>query len=258
MISPAHRTCGFSLIELMGAMAIGSIVILTAVSMLGTAGDRYTRIGGTVATEREARALITRLTADLASARFHRQSLFEKSSSTWPADRLGFFCLQPPAAQSCAGYIGDLCAVHYYLKDLPIGGQSVRCLMRGFRESKPTFMALADHNVPSLFTQQCLTDEPVAFGVISFMARPKSLDTSGRWIDWSNVNDGGPQALDVCLVLARRGLAAKLRLPEEWNGMGSAAFLLGEPSGMLRNRNLEVFSTLIRFGNDENPSITTR
>ena len=57
---------------------------------------------------------------------------------------------------------------------------------------------------------------------------------------------------------ARRGLAAKLRLPEEWNGMGSAAFLLGEPSGMLRNRNLEVFSTLIRFGNDENPSITTR
>ncbi len=150
-----------------------------------------------MATEREARALITRLTADLSTARFHKDGILEKSSATWPADRLGFLCLQPAQAQSDAGRIGDLCAVNYYIKDLSIGGKTVRCLMRGCRESKDTFKALEDDKVSSLFTERNQTDEPVAFGVVSFEARPKSRDPSGKWVDWARNDLTGPEALDV-------------------------------------------------------------
>jgi hypothetical protein len=153
-------------------------------------------------------------------------------------------------AQTDEGRIGDLCAVNYTLRDLTIKGRTVRCLMRGFRESKDTFNAVENDSVASLFTERPALDEPVAFGVVSFEARPKSLDDDGRWVDWVTDDETGPQALDVRLVIARRDLAAKLKLPGDWDG-GSK--LLGNPSQAERNKSLEVYGALIRFGNDEKP-----
>jgi len=209
-----RRSRGFTLIELMFSMAIGSIILILAATMLSSSGDGYERVGGSVASEREARALMSQLAADLSTAKFHENTLMEKSSAMWPADRIGFLSLQPAAAQTDAGRIGDLCAVNYYIKDLTIGGKTVRCLMRGFRESgriiKKTrdgrkieipgvFDALlklikdpyADSNpVAELFDppkeidESIDIDEPIAFGVVSFEARPKSRDAAGKWIDW--------------------------------------------------------------------------
>jgi len=246
---PHHR--GFSLIELMASMTIGSIILLAAVALLGSSGDGYERVGGGVATEREARALITQLASDLSTAIFRKDAVFKKSTTAWPADRLGFLSLQPAGAQSDSGRIGDLCAVHYYVKDLTINGKSVRCLMRGFRESKDTFKALQDGSVSPLFAQRKDIDEPVAFGIVSFEARPQARDKSGLWTAWLENDETGPEALDVRLVIVRRGLAARLKLPADWDGAGTAGNMLGKPAEAARNKDLETYGTLIRFGNDE-------
>ena len=249
-MSPQQRQPrGFTLIELMVSMAIGSILLLAAAVLLGSSGDNYERISGGVAAEREARALITRFTSDLSAATFHKDGVFEQSTTSWPADRIGFLSLQPSEAQSDAGRIGDLCAVSYYLKDLPINGNSIRCLMRGFRESKDTFDALGNDSIPSLFAPQGGIDEPVAFGVVSFEARPKSRDPSGKWIDWVPNDITAPEALETRLVVARRALAARLKTTADWDGSA----LLGTPAEAGRNKDLEIFSALIRFGNHEKP-----
>lgn len=247
---PDHHR-GFSLVELMATMAIGAVILLTAAALLGNFGDGYERVGGGMATEREARALMTQLASDLSTARFHKDVMIENSTATWPVSRLGFLSLQPADAQSEAGRIGDLCAVGYYLKDLAINGKTVRCLMRGFRESNETFKALGDGSVSSLFAEREIIDEPIAFGVVSFMAKPKTRDDSGKWIDWVENDDDGPEALDVSLVIARRGLAGRLKLPADWDGAGTTGRLLGHPSDAGRNHNLETYGTMIRFGNDE-------
>ena len=247
-----QRQRGFSLIELMFSMAIGSAILILAATMLGSSGDGYERIGGNVASEREARALITQLAADLSTASFHKDEVIEKSPATWPVDKIGFLSLQPAQAQTNAGRIGDLCAVNYYISDLTIGGKTVRCLMRGFRESSDTFRALRDDQVKPLFDPQANLDEPVAFGVISFEARPKSRDAAGKWIDWVQSDRTGPEALDVKLVLARRDLAGKLKLPADWDGAGSAGKSLGDPFKADRNKNLELYETTLRFGNHAN------
>lgn len=244
---------GFSLIELMFSMAIGSIILILAATMLGSSGEGYERVGGSVATEREARALFSQLASDLSTSKFHKDGLIEKSSANWPADKLGLLSLQPAAAQTDGGRIGDLCAVNYYVKDLPIGGKSVRCLMRGFKESNDTFKALKADTVATLFAEQPTIDEPIAFGVISFEARPRSRDSSGKWIDWVENDTTGPEALDVKLVLARRELSGKFKTPADWNGTGTAGNLLGQPSQADRNKNLEVYATTLRFGNHATP-----
>jgi len=249
MSFPRQRSAGFSLIELMFSMAIGSLILILAATMLGSSGDGYERIGGSVATEREARALITQLAEDLSTAELHKDGGFEKSAAAWPVDKLGFLCLQPPQAQSDAGRIGDLCAVNYYIRDLTLGGKTVRCLMRGFRESNDTFRAMRDDQVNGLFDPRVDLDEPVAFGVVSFKARPRSRDASGKWIDWVRNDKTGPETCDIELVLARRDLAGKLTLPGNWDGDSDGKNLLGKPSMAGRNKNLEIYGAALRCGN---------
>lgn len=242
---------GFSLIELMCAMAIGSILLLVAAAVLGSYGAGYERVGGDAASVRDARAVVARLAEDLESARFHCHEVMETSNANWPLSRLGLLCLQPSQSQTAAGRIGDLCAVHYSIQDLLIGGKTIRCLMRGFRESRDTFEALEADDLESLFAPNCRLDEPVACGVVSFAARPRSRDPSGRWVAWVANDVVGPEALEVCLVLARRDLAGKLKSPEDWDGAGAAATLLGAPSAAASNPGLEVYETVFRFGNHE-------
>jgi prepilin-type N-terminal cleavage/methylation domain-containing protein len=247
-MTPMRQVRGFTLIELMVTMAIGSILLLAAASLLGSSGESYERIGGGVAAEREARALVTQFTSDLSTAVYHKDGVFEESSASWTVDRIGFLSLQPAEAQTDSGRVGDLCAVNYYIKDITIDGKTVRCLMRGFRESKETFEALENDSIPSLFVAQDTIDEPVAFGVVSFESRPKSRDASGQWIDWIPNDTAGPEALETRLIVARRGLAARLKTTSDWD----QSQVLGPPTESDRNKDLEIFAAMIRFGNHEN------
>ena len=254
MIPLRHSPRGFTLIELMVAMTIGMVVLLTAIAMLGRGGDEYERIGGNVGSGREARAVLTQLSEDL---RATSDALFENNTAVWPATRLGLFTLQSPEAQSAAGQLGDLCVVQYYLKDLTIGGKTVRCLMRGFRESKETFAALRSGQTATLLVPG-ERDEPLAFGVISFEARPKSRDPGGAWVDCKPDAALPPEAVEVRIILARRELAAKLTSPAAWDGGGTTARLLGTAADAAGNRNLELITAIIRFGGRVEPTTPVR
>jgi prepilin-type N-terminal cleavage/methylation domain-containing protein len=250
-MKPRHRNRkGFSLIELMFAMAIGSITLILAGSLLNTAGTTYQRITETVSAENEARCLIDQLTADLATAIPHAETLIERSTASWPTDHLGLLFTQPPEAQDRTALIGDLCSVNYYLKDLKIGDQTIRCLMRGVTESRDTFIALREKSISSLFAPRLHLDEPVAFGVLSFVARPMTRNEQGKWIDFHETESQQLEALEVRLILARRNLIPKLKIPEDWNGIGQAETLLGDPLTPETNKNLKVFSILLKFGHE--------
>jgi len=236
---------GFSLIELMVTMAISSIILLVAGGLLGSSGESYSRVGGNVHAEREARALINQLSADLAKAHFHPATLIDAGDETWPTDRIGCLTLQPAAAQAENNRIGDLCSTYYYLDDLTVGGKTIRCLMRGFRDSAPTFAALRNNTVPSLFSPRKNIDEPIAFGVVSFTARPKSTDSAGVLADWIPNEITGPEFIEIRLIVARRNLTGRLRTPADWDGASPA---LGDPAEAEKNSDLKVYQTLLRFG----------
>jgi prepilin-type N-terminal cleavage/methylation domain-containing protein len=243
---------GFTLIELLVSMAVGMIILIAAAALLGQTGTGYERVGGGVGAEREARALLTQLAADLSTfVPAMDLHVFEADDAGWRTDRIGFLSLQPADAQSQEGRIGDLCAVNYYIKDLQIAGRTVRCLMRGFRESAETFGRVRDGEVDFLFAAG-ERDEPVAFNVVSFIAQPVVRGATGGWEKWEYWGGGGmrPTGLDVRLVIARRDLAGKLRTSAQWDGQGVTGRLLGDPERAAENMGLEVFGAVIRMGNN--------
>ena len=251
---PSRR--GFSLVELSCSMGVGSIVLLLAASMLGSSGDGYQKISSNIANAREARAIISQLDSDLATAKFHPSQIIEIPPSSRPSHRLGFLSLQAPQAQSEQGRIGDLCAVNYYLADLQLGDQTVRCLMRGMRESADTYAALKTQLTGSLFEKQPERDEPIGFGVVSFEVQPKMRDTAGQWIDWSSNathTSTAPEALALRLVIVSQSLCAKLKSSDDWAGTGANSKFLGKPENAATHPNLEIHKMLIRFGHHESP-----
>jgi prepilin-type N-terminal cleavage/methylation domain-containing protein len=236
---------GFTLVEMMVTMAIGSIILFVAATILSRAGEGYDRGSGSVAAEREARAALTQMAGDFAKAEWHQDTILENKGTSWIQGNLGILSLQADDAQSEDKRNGDLCAIHYYIKDVEVGGVIVRCLMRGFRESGDVFPALKRGTYDSLFTEED-TDEPVAFGVLSFSAEPLQRDASGRWEAWDGDTSASPAALRVKLVVARRELVGKLTTSADWD----SGPLLGDPEEAIHNRNLETYEAIQRFGND--------
>ena len=253
---------GFTLVEMLVVMSIGSILLLVAINMLGSAGNSYDRGSGGVAAEREGRAVLTQMASDLSKAVWQKDSVFDSGDGKgWPQAKLQIFSLQADDAQSDAGRIGDLCAVGYAIKDVTVGGAPVRCLMRSFRESQDTFGALKSGDTSTLFAPRD-ADEPVAFGVVSFEIKPLIRSaSSGKWEDWkattavTNPSPGtstttpvstGPDAVKIKLVIARRDLIAKLKSPADW----ASSPLLGDPAEPEKNPRLEVYEVIQRFGND--------
>lgn len=244
-----HRG-GFTLLELLVTMAIGAVILLIAATMLGRAGDSYSQGSGSVAAEREARAVLTQMGEDFAKAVWHKDSIFEAGGEGWKRARTGFLSLQPEDAQSDDGRSGDLCAVHYYVKDIEVGESTVRCLMRGFRESGEVFPAIKAGSLTPMFAEED-TDEPVAFGVLAFEATPLNLEEgTGSLINWTQTGDlvsESPDYLRIRLVVARRELLGKLASTSDWD----SSPLRGDPLKASENRNLEVYEVLQRFGNDD-------
>jgi prepilin-type N-terminal cleavage/methylation domain-containing protein len=251
MISPHRSLLGFTLLELMVSMAIGGIILTLAAALLGESADRYAQVEGNIAAGTEARAGMAQLGMDLSTATYHDNSVIEKTTVGWSLDHLGFFYLRSNAAQSEDRRIGDLCAVYYYVADQNIGGTTVRCLMRGVHDSDETFKSLRNGTATSIFTQNPLLDEPIAIGVVSFEVMPKTLDANDEWVDWAKTDASAPAALEIKLVLARRNLMGRLISPADWNGHGTAGKLLGEPQDADKNKLLEIYQSLIRYGNSQ-------
>jgi prepilin-type N-terminal cleavage/methylation domain-containing protein len=237
---------GFTLVEMMVSMAVGTIIILLAVSLLRTTSDGYDRNTGNMAAEREARAALTQAGEDLSKRIAGHELLAEGREGGWPQDRLGFLCLQPEDAQSRDERVGDLCAVVYYVRNLEIGRDTVRCLVRGFRGSGEVFPALEAGTVAALYEPQP-QDEPIAFGVLAFEV--EGLRREGReWARWQGSWRAQPvdpvaeppAALRLRLVVARRELLGKLRDSGDWVGHP----LLGPPDEAERSKYLEVYEVI--------------
>ncbi|MES2474727.1 MAG: prepilin-type N-terminal cleavage/methylation domain-containing protein [Verrucomicrobiota bacterium] len=234
----SQQIAGFTLVEMMFSLTLGTVILLTAAGLLGSSGDGYGRTSGSVATGREARASLDQLGTDLASA----VSMKDAVLATGSGGKIAFLTLLSESAQSDDGHLGDACVVSYRLADLKIGGRTRRCLVRSLRESGDTFRALRAGDSARAFTDKFSIEEPLAFDVVGFESRPKVVALGGVWQDWVADESDAPDALEIKLTLVRPQLAGRMRTQQDWDALAMR-------SGKSRNPGLETTTATLRFGN---------
>lgn len=121
---------GFSLLEVLVASAVLSVVLMILLGVLSTTLNIWRATEGKTASDREARAAELLLTQDLANI------IIPADLNLWPrlqSDRLQFLTLKPLDYQSEDGDVGDICFVEYYF-DRPSNR-----LLRLFLGSRATY-----------------------------------------------------------------------------------------------------------------------
>lgn len=206
------RMRGFTLLELLVSMALGTMILLTAATMLGEAGDSYGHVTRGIHAERETRAALGRTTTDLNAALKQPGSLHIGSGGTF-----GFLTTQPHSAQKMTGRTGDLCAVVYQLKDFESGQNVVRCLTRTVHDSAETYQAIKDQKLEDILSRVDEDAEPLAMGVLQCSFLPKIRGPDGAWEDWKEASKDLPDSVEVMISVANPEESRRWAQARDWD-----------------------------------------
>jgi prepilin-type N-terminal cleavage/methylation domain-containing protein len=143
----AGRESAFTLLEVLVASAVLSVVMAILLSTLTTSLSLWRTTEASIAAGREGRAAKLLLAQDLANA------LVPTNPALWPqvtTNSLRFLTLRPPDYQSSSADLGDVCFVEYKVQDdADNANPNFVALTRSFVGSADTFTAIKNGAFPA-------------------------------------------------------------------------------------------------------------
>lgn len=242
---------GFTLTELLVAMSIGSVLLLTVLAVVRSGGEGYEVATRRVDANVEARAAMTTLAGDLSSLRFGENFVLRELDGAWRGSELSFLTLKPRSSQDSAEAAGDLCFVHYYAAvTRPLEGETgpfSRKLYRRLVSSRSVMDTLrggGDFRDPVRDPARP-EDEAVAFNVVQFRVEAKIEDEAGGVRDWQE-GEGKPDFLEVLLRVTDNRTAGLLEEESDWEfGSGLAGRLLGREDNPDSGQRLRTYRVVV-------------
>jgi len=261
---------GFSLLELLVALAVFSILVVLLMSMVDTATKLWRTNENRIDSYREARAVVSIVTRDLQSALAAGKTNYFKlndatlrpngSSSGTNASQLFFLSTLPGAAQWSAtsgANKSDLCQVGYFLgfgKSSASSNSSVNTmnLYRYFLPSDATYSRLTN-NPSQLFPNTLNLVDPnvelLARNIVSFQVNAYNYSTttntnsgvvSHQMIAYTPANDHPlPDLVEVTIQAVNQETSARLTNAASWSATNSSPIV----------ENIQTFKTRIHLDN---------
>lgn len=203
---------GFSLAELLTAMAVTSLLMIALFSMVGQSSTNYKISHRKIATMADSRALFHFLENDLSS--YVAGSKFFLQPDAQGQMQMAFV-RQRDAAQSDA--TGDLVGCYYYVAftadDRRRGSPK---LYRRTLDAQATKQWLQAGAAATLPTAEPELDEPMAFHVLKWEIRGQQRDVQGRWQPWDGTPGTIPGQLELTLDLVDDLSAQRLTSEQQW------------------------------------------
>ncbi|MEM8953341.1 MAG: hypothetical protein AAGD22_04235 [Verrucomicrobiota bacterium] len=270
-----------TLVELLVSMAVTSIFVLLLVSVLDMTRGSWAAVQSRADVNREARAALMILAADLKSAYEglpDEQLVFALGNNFsdgreggLESSELVFYSVRPKEVQP-PGFVdgvspaSDLCLLRYYVATTEDGTSGVysRKLFREVLGSNDTFEGIARLqglgesflNPPPKFSgpRRVSTDSVVAFNVVQFQVRAYRQNEFGDLEPWvqpvssSDEENFLPACVDITLRVLGTKAAQALREPEDWSGENPRFARFFDADEDLRNdAKLETFSIRVKL-----------
>lgn len=214
---------GFTLVELLSAMGVASILMLTLLSLAGQGSRGYQQTQRRANIQAESRAVLHFMARDL-STRLPGTRWLRKDGDGVPGDpghdQLAYFRVLDSAERKLDKDGGDVSLAVYQVRFTADrnGVVSPKLYRRLEPSGASQEMLLQGKALAEMPAVDPARDEVVAFNVVSFRARLLKRGADGKWVEWKDGDSGEPVAIDLELGLVDDNTAGRLRSEQDWKG----------------------------------------
>jgi prepilin-type N-terminal cleavage/methylation domain-containing protein len=215
---PTPRAQGFSLVELLMAMAITSILMLTLFGIVGQTSTNYRLTQRKVSTLADSRSLFHFLDDDIASRVANTRFFLQTGTS----NQSEFAFVRTRDSQD-SNDTGDLDTSIYYVAftadDANSGSPK---LFRRTLGGADTQKLLEQGNTAAFPTVDPEIDEPLAYHVLRFSIEAKQRDPAGHWQAWDKTAGTSPSLLEITFEVLDDLNAQRLPQEGQWTALAQS------------------------------------
>jgi type II secretory pathway pseudopilin PulG len=214
------------MVEMLVAMAITAIIMLTLFSLVGQSTESYTRTQRAVNTISQARAFIQFFGRELSTRLPGTPMIHEKSTSGGvieAAEKIAFVRAVSSDEQQAAKP-GDLNLVSYcvaFSQDTT-NAESPK-LFRATRNPELTQTFLETAGTPAFPAADPALDEPIVANVLGFTAKPRFYSGSPPVLtDWIATSPQNPTVIELTIRFIDDSTAQRYKTRAEWDRLATA------------------------------------
>lgn len=258
---------GFTVLELLVAMAVLSLLVVMLMNMVDGASRLWRENENRVDSYREARSAMSVIARDIRqmlsntnldyvlinSAAFAKLAESDVQKNTNSAGAIFFLTTVPVRAQDPLANKSDICEVGYFLaygntSVAPTSGASKTMnIYRYFRSSDGTFSNLVS-GPSSLFNNVTITgaeSDLLARNIKSLQIRPFHVDTNGNCVVYNAPLYGAlPDFVEISMTALNKDAASKMNNLADWTNSG------GTLSNVI-NQAEQTFTTRVKVMSDQ-------
>ena len=217
---------GFTMIELLVAMAITSILMIALFSLVGQSTASFTQTQRAVNTLSQARAFIQFFDREL-STRLPSTPLIHETRAgggVSAAERIAFVRAISPDEEN-ADNPGDLHTSYYYVDySVDMANAESPKLFRGILGASETQALISDStSTPPFPPADPTTDEAIVPNVLGFEARPKYYaGDPAKAEDWTETSPEPASLIELTITFIDDSSAQRFRTRAEWDRLATS------------------------------------
>jgi prepilin-type N-terminal cleavage/methylation domain-containing protein len=225
MTSPLQRYLhkkGFTLVEMLVAMSITSIIVLVLFAIVGQTSTNYRLSQRKITTLADARAFLHFIESDFATrvsrTKFHWRNDAPNSS------RFALTLVRNNDETLTTPEQGDLSTVVYYQEYT--ADDAKRSSFKVFRKTingQDTQQLLENGNSVAFPTTDSTIDEAVLFNCLQFSLKPFRREINGTLTPWLELDPLAPDVVELTIAIIDEFSSQKLLSAEQWQALATSA-----------------------------------
>lgn len=226
----SRRAGGFTLLELLVAMAVLSVLLIVMMNMVDSATKLWKQTENSVDAYRESRAALNTMARDFQYATVGTNYQWVRFNTNSGAANTNygsnaFFLTALPSNSQKTDSKSDICEVGYFLALDRTAASTNRTLnlYRYFRSSDQTFTNLKDSTPFTGIVTGSTGEEILARNIVRMSITPVSTNAAGEWTASyvPTIDSPLPQLVEISLTAINQDLAKKLNTTADWANTNS-------------------------------------